>query len=224
VDHQVLLVDDDASLRWVLRANLEKRGLVVREAASCESAVDALAETRPDVLILDLNLPGGSSGDVMRELRRRGIAAYTVVMSAGLVRPGFLTEFHPLAFLAKPFRIEDFLALVRHATGSVAEDTSVRDSVSEQETQGTTVLGRWLRELRATCRMLARTSPQMMRSVTLTLPLPRDEGFAPSAIRLADAIAEEYNLTAHAEIRQGLLRVHLTKTPDVLDQASEVTQ
>jgi DNA-binding response OmpR family regulator len=215
----ILLVDDDASLRRILRANLVKRGLLVREAASRESAVEALADVRPDVVILDLNLPDGSGQDVLGEVRRRRIAAYALVMSSTQLRSPFLTEFRPLAFLAKPFGIDDFLALVRHAVSPIDRNVVTVDNSLGGQTFETPALSAWVRELRATCHMLSRASPKLMRSVAVSLPLASIEGLSPSPLRLAEAIAEEYELLALVDISQGVLRVHLTRTPNGLDRS-----
>jgi hypothetical protein len=67
--------------------------------------------------------------------------------------------------------------------------------------------------------MLAHASPRSMRSVIMTLPLPSQEGLGPSALRLAEAIAEEYDLTAQSEVHQGLLRVHFTRKHGGPDQS-----
>jgi DNA-binding response OmpR family regulator len=123
MSQQALLVEDDEVLRRIIRINLAKRGLVVREAGSCEAAFLALADLRPDVLILDLNLPDGNGGDLLREVRRRGIAAPAVIITAGPARPGYLTDFLPLWYLPKPFQVETLLDLVWKAVGSPSPAT-----------------------------------------------------------------------------------------------------
>ena len=109
---QVLLVEDEPVLRRVLARNLSVRGLVVREAGTAAAALDALAADRPDLLLLDINLPDRTGWDVMREMNRRGTGVPTIVLSAVRVSQSRLDEFHPLAFLPKPFPIEALLRLV----------------------------------------------------------------------------------------------------------------
>jgi DNA-binding response OmpR family regulator len=109
---QVLIVEDEPALRRVLARNLTGRGLDVREAGTAGAALDAIAAERPDLLLLDINLPDRSGWDVMREMDRRGTGVPTIVVSAVRVSQSRLEEFHPLAYLPKPFPIEALLRLV----------------------------------------------------------------------------------------------------------------
>ena len=120
---QVLLVEDEPVLRKVLARNLTVRGIVVREAGTVAAALDALAVETPDLLLLDINLPDRTGWDVMREMNRRGTCVPTIVLSAVRVSQSRLDEFHPLAFLPKPFPIEALLRLVFHTRQPDAEDT-----------------------------------------------------------------------------------------------------
>jgi DNA-binding NarL/FixJ family response regulator len=65
---RVVLVDDHAMFRAGVRAELGGAVDVVAEAADVEGAVTAIAEHRPDVVLLDVHLPGGGGAEVMRRL------------------------------------------------------------------------------------------------------------------------------------------------------------
>ena len=69
----VLVVDDSALVRRRLVLLLEELegDVVVGEATDTAEALEALRWTRPDVVILDLNLPGGSGFDVLRDIRKQ---------------------------------------------------------------------------------------------------------------------------------------------------------
>jgi two-component system, OmpR family, KDP operon response regulator KdpE len=54
---RVLLVEDEVPLRTVVARNLTSRGIEVSEAGSATEAIRALTTDRPDVLLLDINLP-----------------------------------------------------------------------------------------------------------------------------------------------------------------------
>jgi DNA-binding response OmpR family regulator len=114
---RVLIVEDEATLRRIIAINLTGRGLLVREAETAEAAVGAVAHERPDLILLDINLPDRTGWDVLRELRRREIEVPTIVISAVRANPSRLAEFHPLAYLPKPFPIEALLRLVFAAPG-----------------------------------------------------------------------------------------------------------
>lgn len=63
--HQVLLVDDDTSTRYVYRTIMARMGLDVAEASDGELAIDYLSHSAPDVVILDLLLPRKSGIEVL---------------------------------------------------------------------------------------------------------------------------------------------------------------
>ena len=66
---RVLILDDEAQIRRVLRTTLVASGFVVREARSGEEALEMIREEMPDLLIIDINLPGMSGFEVCREIR-----------------------------------------------------------------------------------------------------------------------------------------------------------
>jgi two-component system, OmpR family, response regulator ResD len=65
----ILVVDDEATIRDVIRRYLERDGFVVREAADGYAALDALAEAVPDLIVLDLMLPGIDGLTLTRQIR-----------------------------------------------------------------------------------------------------------------------------------------------------------
>jgi DNA-binding NarL/FixJ family response regulator len=65
---KVLIVDDHAMFRAGVRAELGSSVDVVAEAADVDEAVAAIAEHRPDVVLLDVHLPGGGGAEVMRRM------------------------------------------------------------------------------------------------------------------------------------------------------------
>jgi two-component system OmpR family response regulator len=103
---QVLLVEDEAPLRLVIARNLTSRGLEVREAAKVVDALEALNTAVPDLILLDLNLPDRTGWDVLRDLRRRNLDVPTIVVSAVRGNQSRLDEFHPMAYLPKPFPLD----------------------------------------------------------------------------------------------------------------------
>jgi two-component system nitrate/nitrite response regulator NarL len=67
---RVLLIDDHALFRFGLQELLERRGIeVVAALGDCASGIRRVAETRPDVVLLDMRMPGMSGTEVLRELR-----------------------------------------------------------------------------------------------------------------------------------------------------------
>ena len=66
----ILVVDDEPQIRRVLRTTLTFRGYEISEAASGEDALEKARKIKPDLILLDVNLPGISGIEVCKELRR----------------------------------------------------------------------------------------------------------------------------------------------------------
>lgn len=108
----VLLVEDDVTLCGVIERNLSARRARVVRAASVGEALAAIAAARPDVMLLDIDLPHRTGWDLLRTLASRGIQVATIVASGSRVTPERLAQFKPLACLPKPYPLEALLQLV----------------------------------------------------------------------------------------------------------------
>ncbi len=74
-DNCILLVDDNAELRSMLRKTMEKEGYRrVLTAGCCEETLSLLSKERPDLIILDINLPDGDGFTLMKRIRERNDA------------------------------------------------------------------------------------------------------------------------------------------------------
>ncbi len=124
---RVLLVEDEVPLRTVIARNLTSRGVQVCEAGTASDAVAAATREPHDLLLLDINLPDQTGWEVLRELKRRGTEVPTIVVSAVRVSQSRLEEFHPLAYLPKPFPIDALLRLVMGKT------SPARDDIADEE-------------------------------------------------------------------------------------------
>jgi DNA-binding response OmpR family regulator len=121
---QILIVEDEAMLRRVIARNLRGRGFEVREAELADDAIAMVLMQVPDLMLLDINLPDRTGWDVLRELRQRGLTIPTIIVSAVRVSQSRLNEFHPLAYLPKPFPLEALLRIVSQGRqGAVVGDT-----------------------------------------------------------------------------------------------------
>lgn len=66
---EILIVEDHPTMREAMRLVLEHEGFTIREAADGASALAMARERPPDLMFLDLNIPGASGADVLRELK-----------------------------------------------------------------------------------------------------------------------------------------------------------
>lgn len=109
---QVLVVDDDPDIRRFLRLLLEGEGHAVSAAPDGLQALDHIACQRPDLVLLDLQMPRMTGWEVRDELDRRRVEVPVVFMTAG-DRARAEAERHRVAgYLAKPFSIDDLLAII----------------------------------------------------------------------------------------------------------------
>lgn len=116
---RVLVVDDDKGVRTVVAWQLEADGFTVLQAADGQQALDALATEQPDLLVLDLSLPGIGGLDVLRRLRdgrTTSAATLPVIVLSG--RSGQADRIIGLDqgaddYLVKPFSPGELAARVR---------------------------------------------------------------------------------------------------------------
>jgi len=111
----VLVVDDDARLREFLRASLELGGYVVVEADGGEQALAAIAGRAPDLVLLDLVMPGVDGWQLLRRLQERHGSIPVIMFSGTLAQQGALeaAERGAQGFVGKPFDPDDLLAQAR---------------------------------------------------------------------------------------------------------------
>lgn len=105
----VLVVDDDAGLRTLSRIILQLEGFEVREAASLAEADAALAERRPDAVLLDVHLGMEQSEHLFARLRADGIPVAAVTGTADLADVNEWAD----ETLAKPYEPGALAALAR---------------------------------------------------------------------------------------------------------------
>jgi putative two-component system response regulator len=114
---RVLVVDDDAQVRGVLSRLLRILGHSVEEASSAEEAVARIAERVPDLILLDIQLPGKSGQALLEELRSDSRLQWTpVVMITGAATPERklrAIEAGATDFLSKPISHAELAARVR---------------------------------------------------------------------------------------------------------------
>ena len=110
--HTVLVVDDDPSIRFLCRVNLELDGCVVREAGTLDLARSELLERDVGVVLLDVHVGAESGIDYLDELRRDH-PDVSVAMLTGSVGTPTLEGTRPDAVLAKPFTLEQLAETVR---------------------------------------------------------------------------------------------------------------
>jgi two-component system nitrogen regulation response regulator GlnG len=114
---RVWLVDDDASIRWVLERALRNGGMLPRTFDAAESALTALRGDAPDVLITDIRMSGQSGLELLKRIRETRPNLPVIVMTAYADLGNAVSAYESGAFeyLPKPFDIDQAVDLVRRA-------------------------------------------------------------------------------------------------------------
>ncbi len=110
----VVLIEDEKQIRRFVRQSLENEGLVVHEAAEVESGLVEAATRQPDLVILDLGLPGRDGLEFIRDFRSWSEMPI-VVLSARAEEKDKIAALDAGAddYLTKPFGVGELLARVR---------------------------------------------------------------------------------------------------------------
>jgi DNA-binding response OmpR family regulator len=111
----VLLVEDEPALARGLVDNFRDAGFEVRLVRRGDAAVAAVRDLKPDMVVLDIMLPGRSGLDVLRDLRDSGIAIPILMLTAkgDIVDRVFGLELGADDYVPKPFAVHELLARVR---------------------------------------------------------------------------------------------------------------
>jgi two-component system, OmpR family, response regulator MprA len=114
----VLVVDDDASLRRMLDRTLSAEGFDVETAADGGGALVAVERSLPEVIVLDVGLPGMDGLAVCRRLRAKGVSTPIIMLTARDAVPDRVAGLESGAddYLVKPFATEELIARMRALT------------------------------------------------------------------------------------------------------------
>jgi len=111
----ILVVDDDAPIRRMLDRTLSAEGYAVETAADGGEALAAVERSAPDLVVLDVGMPGVDGLAVSRRLRAKGLSVPVLLLTARDSVPDRVAGLDAGAddYLVKPFATEELLARVR---------------------------------------------------------------------------------------------------------------
>jgi two-component system OmpR family response regulator len=115
----VLVVDDDMPLRGMLSAALRQNGFKVVLAGDGGEGQRAMTLHHPDVVLLDLMMPGINGWDLLQRLKESGFLDTTpiIVISAHLrVDPQAILQLGVKAIVPKPFNLDELMDLIAHVS------------------------------------------------------------------------------------------------------------
>lgn len=112
---RILLVDDDYYLRSVLSSQMRNKGVVAfAEAARASEAFDQIDTFKPDLILLDLDLPDGNGFDICQRLRARGFQKPIIILTGQNDEKDIVKGLGEGAndYIAKPMRFSELFSLV----------------------------------------------------------------------------------------------------------------
>ena len=115
--NKILVVDDEHLIRWSLEQNLKKQGYEVVTAASGEDALRIAREEQPDLVLLDIQLPGMSGIEVLEKLKDydEEIVVIMVTAQSGLEFAVNAMRLGAHDYVSKPFNLDELSIIVRKA-------------------------------------------------------------------------------------------------------------
>jgi CheY-like chemotaxis protein len=107
----VLVVEDDATIRRLLTMSLERQGFVVQQLGTAPEVLTRVLVTKPDLMLLDMNLPGGTGFDVLKQVREHYSAQeLPIVVISALSQKNNIERCFQLgaqAYLVKPIALAE---------------------------------------------------------------------------------------------------------------------
>lgn len=114
---KILVVDDEPPIRKLLRVGLGSQGYAVSEAPNAKAAIELMEAERPDLVLLDLGLPGMSGHELLRKWRDDGLDVPVVILSSRTDEAGIVNALELGAddYVTKPFGMNELVARIRVA-------------------------------------------------------------------------------------------------------------
>ncbi|NLM37602.1 MAG: response regulator transcription factor [Firmicutes bacterium] len=111
---KVLVVEDETAIARVLQAYLSKAGFQVATAADGEEAIRQFAAVQPDLVLLDVMLPGTDGWSILRQIRRRSSCPVIILTALGQTREKLAgLNLGADDYITKPFNAEEVVARVQ---------------------------------------------------------------------------------------------------------------
>ncbi|PBB95755.1 response regulator transcription factor [Mesorhizobium sp. WSM3862] len=113
----ILVVDDEPPIRRLLRVGLGSQGYAVSEAPNAKAAIELMQAQRPDLILLDLGLPGMTGLELLGKWRDDGLDIPVVILSSRTDEAGIVQALEIGAddYVTKPFGMNELVARIRVA-------------------------------------------------------------------------------------------------------------
>lgn len=126
--HKILVVDDEQLIRWSLEQSLKKQGYEVSTAASGEEALKVLREEAPDLMLLDIQLPGMNGMDVLEKVKELEEEVIVIMLTAlGVLETAVKAmRLGAYDYINKPFNLDELAIVIKKAleTGELKKEVA----------------------------------------------------------------------------------------------------
>ncbi|MCK9172916.1 sigma-54-dependent transcriptional regulator [Desulfuromonas thiophila] len=132
---RILVVDDEHLIRWSLEQSLKKQGYRVRTAASGEEALDAVRRESPDLVLLDIQLPGIDGLETLERLREGdGDISVIMITAQGVLETAVRAmQLGACDYINKPFNLDELAVVIRKALETRALQKEVEHLRTEKK-------------------------------------------------------------------------------------------
>lgn len=113
----ILVVDDEPDVRESVKMILERRGYRVITAVDGDDCLDRLNEESPDLILLDIMMPGTPVTDVVKKIKGIKIVFMSVVRISEARKKGLCEQDNVIDFIQKPFDVGDLIGRVELILG-----------------------------------------------------------------------------------------------------------
>jgi DNA-binding NtrC family response regulator len=117
-DRPVLVVDDDPLILQTVSEVLTEEGYRVEQAKSALEAMRTVARTHPQLVLLDIRMPGLDGSQFARELMEHDTSVKIVVMTAASQAKHWADQIGACGYIEKPFELDDLVKTVEKACSS----------------------------------------------------------------------------------------------------------
>jgi two-component system response regulator VicR len=113
----IMVVDDEEDIRNTVRAILEREGYNVKIAVNGDDCLKKLEDNKPDLILMDIMMPGTPVRKVVSKMKDIKIIYLTVVQVSDAERLELLSRKNVVGFINKPFNVHDLVNAVRGVIG-----------------------------------------------------------------------------------------------------------
>jgi len=113
----IMVVDDEPDIRSTVKTVLEKNGFNVVTAMSGDDCLKQLGSTKPDLILMDVMMPGTPVRDIVKKISGTKIAFLSVVRTSEAEKEQLLGQSNVVDYIQKPFDINNLLNKIKKIVG-----------------------------------------------------------------------------------------------------------